>query len=158
MATEKRDYYEVLGVDKSASEDEIKRAYKKMARKYHPDLNPDNKEAEEKFKEVNEAYEVLSDSDKKARYDQFGFAGVDPNYGAGAGGGAYGAGGFDFGDLGDIFGEFFGGGRSRGSQQNASRRGENVMARLELTFEEAAFGCEKEVAAQRIENLSLIHI
>ena len=88
MAAEKRDYYEVLGVDKSASEDEIKRAYKKMARKYHPDLNPDNKEAEEKFKEVNEAYEVLSDSDKKARYDQFGFAGVDPNYGAGAGGGA----------------------------------------------------------------------
>ena len=84
MAAEKRDYYEVLGVDKSASEDEIKRAYKKMARKYHPDLNPDNKEAEEKFKEVNEAYEVLSDSDKKARYDQFGFAGVDPNYGAGA--------------------------------------------------------------------------
>ena len=79
MAAEKRDYYEVLGVDKSASEDEIKRAYKKMARKYHPDLNPDNKEAEEKFKEVNEAYEVLSDSDKKARYDQFGFAGVDPN-------------------------------------------------------------------------------
>ena len=78
MAAEKRDYYEVLGVDKSASEDEIKRAYKKMARKYHPDLNPDNKEAEEKFKEVNEAYEVLSDSDKKARYDQFGFAGVDP--------------------------------------------------------------------------------
>jgi len=110
MAAEKRDYYEVLGVDKSASEDEIKRAYKKMARKYHPDLNPDNKEAEEKFKEVNEAYEVLSDSDKKARYDQFGFAGVDPNYGAGAGGGAYGAGGFDFGDLGDIFGSFFGGG------------------------------------------------
>ena len=74
MAAEKRDYYEVLGVDKSASEDEIKRAYKKMARKYHPDLNPDNKEAEEKFKEVNEAYEVLSDSDKKARYDQFGFS------------------------------------------------------------------------------------
>lgn len=79
MAAEKRDYYEVLGVDKSASEDEIKRAYKKMARKYHPDLNPDNKEAEEKFKEVNEAYEVLSDADKKARYDQYGFAGVDPN-------------------------------------------------------------------------------
>ena len=110
MAAEKRDYYEVLGVDKSASEDEIKRAYKKMARKYHPDLNPDNKEAEEKFKEVNEAYEVLSDANKKARYDQYGFAGVDPNYGAGAGGGAYDAGGFDFGDLGDIFGSFFGAG------------------------------------------------
>ena len=79
MAAERRDYYEVLGVDKSASEDEIKRAYKKMARKYHPDLNPDNKEAEEKFKEVNEAYEVLSDSDKKERYDQIGIAGEDPN-------------------------------------------------------------------------------
>ena len=111
MAQEKRDYYEVLGVSKGASEDEIKRAYKKLARKYHPDMNPGDKEAEEKFKEVNEANEVLSDPEKKARYDQFGFAGVDPSYGAGAGGGAYGgAGGFDFGDLGDIFGSFFGGG------------------------------------------------
>ena len=109
MAQEKRDYYEVLGVDKSASEDEIKRAYKKMARKYHPDLNPDNKEAEEKFKEVNEAYEVLSDKDKRAKYDQFGFAGVDPSYGGGAGAGGFG-GGFDMGDLGDLFGSFFGGG------------------------------------------------
>lgn len=107
MAQEKRDYYEVLGVSKGASEDEIKRAYKKLARKYHPDMNPGDKEAEEKFKEVNEANEVLSDPEKKARYDQFGFAGVDPSYGAGAGGGAYGgAGGFDFGDLGDIFGSF----------------------------------------------------
>ena len=88
MAEQKRDYYEVLGVAKGASEDEIKKAYKKMARKYHPDLNPGDKTAEEKFKEVNEAYEVLSDANKKARYDQFGFAGVDPNYGAGAGGGA----------------------------------------------------------------------
>ena len=94
MAENKRDYYEVLGVSKGASEEEIKKAYKKLARKYHPDMNPGDKEAEEKFKEINEANEVLSDPDKKARYDQFGFAGVDPNYGAGAaGGGAYGAGG-----------------------------------------------------------------
>ena len=155
MAENKRDYYEVLGVSKDASADEIKKAYRKCAMKYHPDRNPGDKEAEEKFKEAGEAYEVLSDADKKARYDQYGFAGVDPNFGAGAGGyGGSGFGGFsDFGDLGDIFGEFFGGGgRSRGSSQNAPRRGENVMSRLELTFEEAAFGCEKEVATPRIEN------
>ena len=154
MAENKRDYYEVLGVSKDAGADEIKKAYRKSAMKYHPDRNPGDKEAEEKFKEIGEAYEVLSDADKKARYDQYGFAGVDPNFGAGAGG--YGGGGFggfgDFSDLGDIFGDFFGGGRSRGSQQNAPRRGENVMSRLELTFEEAAFGCEKEVATPRIEN------
>ena len=155
MAENKRDYYEVLGVSKDASADEIKKAYRKCAMKYHPDRNPGDKEAEEKFKEAGEAYEVLSDADKKARYDQYGFAGVDPNFGAGAGGyGGSGFGGFsDFGDLGDIFGEFFGGGgRSRGSSQIAPRRGENVMSRLELTFEEAAFGCEKEVATPRIEN------
>ena len=159
MAENKRDYYEVLGVPKDASADDIKKAYRKGAMKYHPDRNPGDQEAEQKVKEIGEAYEVLSDPDKKARYDQYGFAGVDPNFGAGAGGyggagfGGAGFGGFgDFGDLGDIFGEFFGGGRSRGSQQNAPRRGENVMTRLELTFEEAAFGCEKEVAAQRIEN------
>ena len=154
MAENKRDYYEVLGVQKSASADEIKKAYRKAAMKYHPDRNPGDKEAEAKFKEVGEAYEVLSDDSKRQRYDQFGFAGVDPNYGGGNG--PYGAGfsGFgDFGDLGDIFGEFFGGGRSsRGRQQNAPRRGENIMSHLELTFEEAAFGCEKEVATQRIEN------
>ena len=155
MAENKRDYYEVLGVQKGASADEIKKAYRKAAMKYHPDRNPGDKEAEAKFKEVGEAYEVLSDDGKRQRYDQFGFAGVDPNYGAG-GGGAYG-GGFDgfggFGDFGDIFSEFFGGGtRSRGSAQNAPRRGENVMTRLELTFEEAAFGCEKEVGSLRIEN------
>ena len=155
MAENKRDYYEVLGVEKGASAEEIKRAYRKAAMKYHPDRNPGDKDAEAKFKEVGEAYEVLSDEDKKARYDQFGFAGVDPNYGAGGAGGAggYGSGfgGFgDFGDLGDIFGSFFGGGRS--SNRNAPQRGENVGARLELTFEEAAFGCEKEVSVQRIES------
>ena len=157
MAENKRDYYEVLGVKKDASAEEIKKAYRKNAMKYHPDRNPGDKTAEEKFKEIGEAYEVLSDETKRQRYDQFGFAGVDPNFGAGAGGAGYGAGfsGFgDFGDLGDIFGEFFGGGSRRGSAQNAPRRGENVMARLDLTFEEAAFGCEKEVAAQRIENCS----
>lgn len=153
---DKRDYYEVLGVDKSAGADEIKKAYRKAAMKYHPDRNPGDKEAEEKFKECNEAYEVLADADKKARYDQYGFAGVDPNYNAGGSG----FGGFDgfgggfggFGDLGDIFGEFFGGGSSRRGGQNAARRGENIMSRLELTFEEAAFGCDKEVIVPRIEN------
>jgi len=153
MAENKRDYYEVLGVEKGASTDDIKHAYRKRAMKYHPDRNPGDKEAEEKFKELGEAYEVLSDPDKKARYDQFGFAGVDPNYGGGAGGYGGGFGGFgDFGDLGDIFGSFFGGGAGRRSTQNAPRRGENVAVRLDLTFEEAAFGCEKEVSARRIEN------
>ena len=159
MAAEKRDYYEVLGVNKSASEDEIKKAYKKMARKYHPDLNPDNKEAEEKFKEVNEAYEVLSDANKKARYDQFGFAGVDPNYGAGAGGGAYEAGGFDFGDLGDIFGSFFGGGFNAAQRRNpnAPQRGESIRLSVTISFEEAAFGCEKEVSVDRYETCTSCH-
>ena len=150
---DKRDYYEVLGVQKGASADEIKKSYRKLAMKYHPDRNPDNKEAEEKFKEAAEAYEVLSDDDKRSRYDQFGFAGVDPNYGAGQGnpyGGGFGGFG-DFGDLGDIFGSFFGGG-SRRSNPNAPRRGEDVGARLDLTFEEAAFGCEKEISVGRIEN------
>ena len=149
MAEQKRDYYEVLGVSKGASDDEIKKAYKKMARKYHPDLNPDNKEAEEKFKEVNEAYEVLSDSDKKARYDQYGHAGVDPNFGAGAGF----DGSFDFGDLGDIFGSFFGGGFGGGrrSNPNAPQRGESIRLSLTIGFEEAAFGCEKEVSVERME-------
>ena len=159
MAENKRDYYEVLGVEKTASAEEIKKAYRKAAMKYHPDRNPGDATAEEKFKEVGEAYEVLSDDQKRARYDQFGFAGVDPNYGAGAGGygGGFGGGfsGFgDFGDLGDIFGEFFGGGSSRRSSANSPRRGENIMSRLDLTFEEAAFGCEKEVSVPRVENCS----
>ena len=155
MAENKRDYYEVLGVEKGATAEEIKKAYRKSAMKYHPDRNPGDKEAEEKFKEIGEAYEVLSDDQKRSRYDQFGFAGVDPNYGAGAGGGnpfGGGCGGFgDFGDIGDIFGSFFGGG-SRSQSRNAPRQGENVGARLELTFEEAAFGCDKEVSVNRIEN------
>ena len=148
---EKRDYYEVLGIQKGASEDEIKKAYKKLARKYHPDMNPGDKEAEEKFKEVNEANEILSDPEKKARYDQFGFAGVDPNYGAGAGGGAYG-GGFDFGDLGDIFGSFFGGGfGGQRRNPNAPQRGESIRASVSISFTEAAFGCEKSVTIERSE-------
>ena len=133
MAENKRDYYEVLGVDKNASADEIKKAYRKSAMKYHPDRNPGDKEAEEKFKELGEAYEVLSDADKKARYDQFGFAGVDPNYGGGAGGYGGGFGGFGGFDFGDIFGDFFGGGGRRQNAQTAPRRGENVGARLEAT-------------------------
>ena len=153
MAENKRDYYEVLGVSKGASEDEIKKAYKKLARKYHPDMNPGDKEAEEKFKEVNEANEVLSDPEKKARYDQFGFAGVDPSYGAGTGGAYGGAGGFDFGDLGDIFGSFFGGGFGGGQHRNpnAPQRGESIRASVSVTFKEAAFGCQKDVTVERSE-------
>lgn len=147
---DKRDYYEVLGVSKSASDDEIKKAHRKLAKQYHPDLNRDNPEAAEKFKELNEAYEVLSDSSKRAKYDQFGFAGVDPSYG---GGGAGGYGGFDMGDIGDIFESFFGGGfggSSRSSRRNAPQRGETISKTVMLSFEEAAFGCEKEVTIDRI--------
>lgn len=157
---DKRDYYEVLGVQKGASDDEIKKAYRKKAKQYHPDLNPDNAEAEAKFKEVNEAYEVLSDGDKKARYDQFGHAGVDPNYGAGGGGfgGGFGGGGFDF-DLGDIFGSFFGGGFGGGRQANpnAPRRGEDVQTRVTISFEEAAKGCKRTVEINRVDSCSECH-
>ena len=152
---DKRDYYEVLGVSKGASDDEIKKAHRKLAKKYHPDLNRDNPEAAEKFKELNEAYEVLSDKDKRAKYDQFGFAGVDPNYGAGQGGFGGGFGGFDMGDLGDIFGSFFGGGfggSSSRSRRNAPQRGETLQQRIMLSFEEAAFGCEKEITINRTES------
>ena len=154
MADQKRDYYEVLGISKGASEDEIKRAYKKMARQYHPDLNPGNQEAEEKFKEVNEAYEVLSDAEKKARYDQYGHAGVDPNFGAGGFDGS-----FDFGDLGDIFGSFFGGGFGGGrrTNPNAPQRGESIRMALAISFEEAAFGCEKSVTRDRTEPCDTCH-
>ena len=154
---EKRDFYEVLGVQKGASDDEIKKAYRKMAKQYHPDLNPGDKTAEDKFKEVNEAYEVLSDSTKKARYDQFGHAGVDPNFGAGGGGG-FGGGFGGFGDgmefgLGDIFGSFFGGGFGGGrhSNPNAPRRGEDLQSRVTISFEEAAKGCKRTVEINRIE-------
>ena len=154
MANEnKRDYYEVLGVEKNAAEAEIKKAYRKLAAKYHPDVNHEA-DAEEKFKEINEAYEVLSDADKKARYDQFGFAGVDPNFNAAAGGNPFGGGfgGFSgFGDLGDIFGDFFGGGATRSRSANAPRKGENIVVQVDLSFEEAAFGAKKEVSVGRIE-------
>lgn len=141
---DKRDYYEVLGVNRNASEDEIKKAYRKEAKKYHPDLHPGDKEAEAKFKEVNEAYEVLSDGEKKSRYDQFGHAGVDPNFGAG-GAGAGGFGGFDFGDIfSDIFGGGFGG-FGGGARRNGPVRGNDVRQAIEVTFEEAAFGCKKNL-------------
>lgn len=161
MPEEKRDYYEVLGVSKGASEDEIKKAYRNTAKQYHPDLHPDDPVSEAKFKECNEAYEVLSDSQKKARYDQFGFAGVDPNYGAGAGGYGAGAGGFGFDgdiDLGDIFSSFFGGsgfgGFGGGRNPNAPARGRDIQTAVYLTFEEAAKGCKKSVDVPRVENCS----
>ncbi len=152
---DKRDYYEVLGVSKTASDDEIKKAYRKLAKQYHPDLNPGDKVAEEKFKEANEAYEVLSDSEKKARYDQYGHAGVDPNFGAG-GGGFGGFGGFgDAFDLGDIFGSIFGGfGGGRQQNPNAPRKGSTVTTNLTISFEEAAKGCKKTVRISRIDTCS----
>ena len=157
MAEEKRDYYEVLGVSKTASDDEIKKAYRKLAKKYHPDLNPGDKEAEQKFKEANEAYEVLSDSTKRARYDQFGHAGVDPNYGAGAPGGGFG--GFDMGDLGDIFEGFFGGGfgSSRRANPNAPRRGGDLQTSCTISFFEACKGVKREISIQRMETCSDCH-
>ncbi len=156
---DKRDYYEVLGVDKNASADEIKKAYRKKAKQYHPDLNPGDATAEAKFKEANEAYEILSDDQKKARYDQFGHAGVDPNYGAGAGGFGGGFGGFEDIDLGDIFSSFFGGGFGGGgfggggrrSNPNAPRRGEDLQSTVTISFEEAAKGCKRKVDINRIE-------
>ena len=148
-----RDYYEVLGLDKSADADAIKRAYRQLAKKYHPDLNPGDAEAEKNFKEVNEAYSILSDADKKAKYDQYGHAAFDPTAGAGGyGGGGFGGGFGDFGDLGDIFSSIFGGGFGGGSTQrrNGPQRGDDVGARVTLTFEEAAFGCKKDVSYNRL--------
>lgn len=144
---DKRDYYEVLGVDKSADDATLKKAYRKLAKKYHPDVNPGDKEAEAKFKEATEAYSVLSDPDKRKQYDQFGHAAFEN----GGGGGAGGFGGFDFsgadmGDIfGDIFGDLFGGGGSRRRANNGPMKGANLRARVNITFEDAVFGCEKEL-------------
>lgn len=164
MAEDKRDYYEVLGVNKNASNDEIKKAFRQAAKKYHPDLNRDDPTAADKFKECNEAYEILSDSEKRQRYDQFGFAGVDPNYAAshgGAGGGAYGFDG-DI-DLGDIFSSFFGGGGGFGGfgggqrNPNAPRKGNDIQAQVVISFEEAAKGCKKVVEVSKVEDCSNCH-
>ena len=158
MAEQKRDYYEVLGVAKTASDDELKKAYRKLAKQYHPDMNPGDKEAEAKFKEINEAYEVLSDKDKRAKYDQFGHAGVDPNFGGGGFGG-YGDFG-DFGDFGfgDILGDLLGGGfGGRGAQRSGPQRGESLRAGVTISFEEAAFGCEKEISLTRLESCESCH-
>jgi molecular chaperone DnaJ len=155
---EKRDYYEVLGVAKDASADDIKRAYRKLAKMYHPDMHPGDKEAEEKFKEANEAYEVLSDEEKREKYDRYGHAAFDPAAGAGGGGG-FGGFGSNFGgsfDFEDIFSSFFGGG-SRGGTNNARRAnmpedGDDLLARITVSFEEAANGCKKEVNYARVES------
>ena len=153
MADNKRDYYEVLGVGKQSSSDEIKKAYRSLAKKYHPDMNPGNKEAEVKFKEVNEAYEVLSDRDKRDKYDRYGHAAFDQTAGGGPGFGGFGGFGADF-DFGDIFSSFFGGGGSGRSRANAPVDGDDIATRITISFEEAAFGCKKEISFQRIEACS----
>ena len=155
---EKRDYYEVLGLDKSADDSQIKKAYRQLAKKYHPDMNPGDAEAEAKFKEVNEAYAVLSDSEKKAKYDQFGHAAFDPSSGGSGFGGFGGFGGFDtgdFGGFGDIFSSFFGGGMGGSSRRNGPIRGDDVYTRVTIGFEEAAFGIKKDIAFNRIEKCDL---
>ncbi len=150
MAEQKRDCYEVLGVQKSASDSEIKKAFYKLAKQYHPDANPGDKEAEKRFKEVNEAYSVLSDSEKRARYDQYGWAGIDSSAGGAGDFSGFGGEGFDVGDIfGDLFGGMFGGGTRRNA--NGPRRGDDIGARITLSFEEAAFGCKKEISYTRIE-------
>ncbi len=159
MAEQRRDFYEVLGLKKGASDEEIKKAYRTLAKKYHPDLNPGDKTAEQHMKEINAAYEVLSDKEKKARYDQFGHAGIDPSYGASEGGGGFGGFGGGFGgfsgmdiNLGDIFGDLFGGGFGGGSRTRGPAKGETIRSSVTLTFEEAVFGCEKEITLTRNEN------
>ena len=147
---EKRDYYETLGISKGASTDEIKKAYRVLAKKYHPDMNPGDAEAEQKFKEINEAYGVLSDEEKKAKYDQYGHAAFDQSGGFGGGGGFGGFGDFGF-DMGDIFSSFFGGGSSSSRRANAPQQGDDIGVRVVLSFEEAFFGCKKEVSYARIQ-------
>ncbi len=159
-AEEKRDYYEVLGVDKSATDAQIKAAYRKLEKKYHPDLNPGDAEAEKKFKEANEAYEILSDPEKKQRYDAYGHAGVDPNYGAGGGYGGFGGFGAEGFDINDIFGSFFGGGfgsSQRRANPNAPRRGGDVRANVTISFMEAAQGTTKTVTFTRNETCPECH-
>jgi molecular chaperone DnaJ len=156
--SEKRDYYETLGVSKDASGDEIKKAYRKKAMKYHPDRNPDDKAAEDKFKEVNEAYEVLSDETKKSQYDRFGHAGVN-NGAGGAGAGGFG-GGFSGGGFDDIFGDIFdmfGGGGGRRSSRRGPQQGSDIKINLKLSFEEAAFGVEKKIKINRNETCHSCH-
>ncbi|MCI9305934.1 MAG: molecular chaperone DnaJ [Lachnospiraceae bacterium] len=143
MAEQKRDYYEVLGIDKNADDAAIKKAYRQLAKKYHPDMNPGDQEAEKKFKEASEAYAVLSDPDKRRQYDQFGHAAFEG--GAGGGFGGFDFTGADMGDIfGDIFGDLFGGGRSRRAN-NGPMQGANLRAQIRVTFEEAVFGCDKEI-------------
>ena len=167
----KKDYYEILGVQKTATDDELKKAYRKLAKKYHPDANPDNKEeAEKKFKEVNEAYEVLSNPQKRQMYDQFGTA--DPQGFGGNGGPFGGQGGYysyngtgfdgfgDFGDLGDIFSSIFGGGfggRTSSAKQRGPRKGADLNVRMEITFEQAFLGVEKEIIITRDEECTACH-
>lgn len=153
---DKRDYYEVLGLQKGASEDELKQAFRKLSRKYHPDFNPGDKDAEDKFKEVNEAYEVLSDPDKKSRYDQFGHAGVDPSYGGGGYGGGFTGGFGDMGDISDIFSSFFGGGFGSGarSNPNAPRRGQDIQTSVSISFMEACQGKKTDINISRMEKCS----
>ena len=147
-----RDYYEILEVEKGASDEELKKAYRKLAKKYHPDVNKDaSKESESKFKEVNEAYEVLSDSQKRAQYDQFGHAGVDPNGFGGFGGGYSGFGDINFGDIGDIFETFFGFGGGNTKKKGGPKKGTDIRVQQEISFEEAAFGTKKEVTINRME-------
>ena len=145
-----RDYYEILGVSKTATNDEIKKAYRVLAKKYHPDLNPGDKEAEEKMKEVNQAYDVLSNEEKRARYDQFGPEGAEGMGGAGGFGGGFG--GFDFGDIfGDIFGSFGGGFGGGSARRNGPIPGDDLSQRVTISFEEAAFGCKKEIRYSKVE-------